>query len=184
MCPNGLNRHLASRLPFSMIFTIVSHSDQRLHLTPLCPHPCPADTFPTIAFLSWRGCTSMGSGYGLPNSRKDCIGSSFSGFPHQPPVVSGTFPLFLKKKKQLFNRIGNKWYPRCVTCCLEWIASRAYPMAQLVKNPPAVWETCLIPGLGRSPRAGNGDPLQYSGEFSPWGRKESDTTEWLPLWCS
>ena len=50
-------------------------------------------------------------------------------------------------------------------------------MAQLVKNPPAVQETCLIPGSGRSPGAGNGDPLQYSGEFSPWGHKESDTTE-------
>ena len=42
-----------------------------------------------------------------------------------------------------------------------------------------------IPGLGRSPGEGNGYPLQYSGEFhgqrslvdySPRGRKESDTT--------
>ena len=44
-----------------------------------------------------------------------------------------------------------------------------------------------IPGLGRSPGEGNGNPLQYSclgnsmGErnlagYSPWGRKESDTT--------
>ena len=29
-----------------------------------------------------------------------------------------------------------------------------------------------IPGLGRSPGEGNGNPLQYS-----WGRTESDTTE-------
>ena len=44
-----------------------------------------------------------------------------------------------------------------------------------------------IPGLGRSPREGNGNPLQYSclenpmdGEgYSPWGRKGSDTTERL-----
>ena len=46
-----------------------------------------------------------------------------------------------------------------------------------------------IPGLGRSPGEGNGNPLQYSclenpmdggamkGCYSPWGRKESDTTE-------
>ena len=45
-----------------------------------------------------------------------------------------------------------------------------------------------IPGLGRSPGEGNGDPLQYSGlenphgwrslvGYSPWGRKESDMTE-------
>ena len=47
-----------------------------------------------------------------------------------------------------------------------------------------------IPGLGRSPGEGNGNPLQYSlpGKFhglrtlvgySPWGRKESDMTERL-----
>ena len=38
----------------------------------------------------------------------------------------------------------------------------------------------LIPGLGRSPGEGKGYPLQYYGEFhglSPWGHKESDTTE-------
>ena len=45
-----------------------------------------------------------------------------------------------------------------------------------------------IPGLGRSPGEGNGNPLQHSclekshGRrsligYSPWGRKESDTTE-------
>ena len=48
----------------------------------------------------------------------------------------------------------------------------------------------LIPGLGRSPRGGHGNPLQYSclenphgqkslAGYSPWGRKESDTTELL-----
>ena len=47
----------------------------------------------------------------------------------------------------------------------------------------------LIPGSGRSPGGGNGNPLRYSGletpmdrslvGHSPWGRKESDTTEQL-----
>ena len=47
----------------------------------------------------------------------------------------------------------------------------------------------LIPGLGRSLGGGHGDPLQYCLEnphgqrslagYSPWGRKESDTTERL-----
>ena len=47
-----------------------------------------------------------------------------------------------------------------------------------------------IPGLGRSPGGGHGNPLQYSclenphgqrslAGYSPWGRKESDKTEWL-----
>ena len=43
-----------------------------------------------------------------------------------------------------------------------------------------------IPGLGRSSGEGNGNPLQYSClensmslvGYSPWGLKESDTTEW------
>ena len=49
----------------------------------------------------------------------------------------------------------------------------------------------LIPELGKSPGEGKGYPLQYSGLensmwnsiplYSPWGRKESDTTEWLSL---
>ena len=34
-----------------------------------------------------------------------------------------------------------------------------------------------IPGLGRSPGEGKGYPLQYSGQYSPWGHQESDTTE-------
>ena len=42
-----------------------------------------------------------------------------------------------------------------------------------------------IPGLGRSPGEAKGYPLQYSGLEnsidSPWGRKESDTTEQLSL---
>ena len=50
-----------------------------------------------------------------------------------------------------------------------------------------------ISGLGRSPAEGNGYPLQYSGLenlfhgqrsltcYSPWGRNESGTTEWLSL---
>ena len=48
----------------------------------------------------------------------------------------------------------------------------------------------LISGLGRSPGGGHGNPLQYPclqnphGQrslvgYSPWGCKESDTTEWL-----
>ena len=49
-----------------------------------------------------------------------------------------------------------------------------------------------VPGSGRSPGGGNGNPLQYSclenpngqrslAGCSPWGCEESDTTEWLTL---
>ena len=42
----------------------------------------------------------------------------------------------------------------------------------------------LIPGSGRSPGEGNGNPLQYcslenSVGYNPWGRKESDTSDRL-----
>ena len=52
--------------------------------------------------------------------------------------------------------------------------------AQLVKNLPAMQETRgSIPGLGRSPGEGNGNPLQSSclenpmdsGAYSLWGHK-------------
>ena len=45
-------------------------------------------------------------------------------------------------------------------------------------------DLALIPGLGRSPEEGKGYPAQYSefrGLHSPWGHKESDTTERLSL---
>ena len=51
----------------------------------------------------------------------------------------------------------------------------------------SVGELCLIPGLGRSPGEGNGNPLQYSCLENPWteepgglqsmGSQESDMTE-------
>ena len=76
-------------------------------------------------------------------------------------------------------------------------------MALVVKNLPAmgfpdgsdgkesacsVGDLVSISGLGRSPGEGHANPLQYSclekfyGHrslvgYSPWGRKESDTTE-------
>ena len=58
-----------------------------------------------------------------------------------------------------------------------------------VKNPPAdagdVRDTGSIPVLGKPPGEGHGNPLQYScwdnqrslAGYSPWGCKESDSTE-------
>ena len=45
------------------------------------------------------------------------------------------------------------------------------PVAQLVKNKPAnSGEVGLIPGSGRSPEEGNGNPLQYSCLGNPMDR--------------
>ena len=60
-------------------------------------------------------------------------------------------------------------------------------VAQPVKNPPAMRETWVpSPGLGRRERLTT--PVFWPGEFhelySPWGHKESDTTETLSLLLS
>ena len=55
---------------------------------------------------------------------------------------------------------------------LQWIGgSKGFPVAQLVKNPPAMWET-WVPSLGRgrSPGRGQGNPLQYSCLENPMDR--------------
>ena len=66
---------------------------------------------------------------------------------------------------------------------------KGFPGGSLVKNPPAnAGDVGSIPGLGRSPGVGNGNPLRYPflensmGQrilegYSSWGRKGSDTTE-------
>ena len=62
--------------------------------------------------------------------------------------------------------------------------------AQTVKTHLQLGDLGLIPGSGRSPRGRHGNPLQRSclensqrqrtlAGYSPWGRKESDTTETL-----
>ena len=68
----------------------------------------------------------------------------------------------------------------------------ASPMVLVVKKPPAnagdLRDVGSVPGSGRSPGEGDGNPLQYfclektvdtRGAWwaSPWGHKESDRTE-------
>jgi len=40
-------------------------------------------------------------------------------------------------------------------------------VSQMVKNPPAMWETLFNIWIGRSPGEGNSYPLQYSGLENP-----------------
>ena len=60
------------------------------------------------------------------------------------------------------------------------------PGSEVKASACNVGDLGLILGSGRSPGEGNGNPLQYSSHgrrslvgYSPWGRKESDTTERL-----
>ena len=55
---------------------------------------------------------------------------------------------------------------------LQWIGgSKGFPVAQLVKNPPAMRET-WVPSLGREVplEEGQGNPLQYSCLENPMDR--------------
>ena len=46
-----------------------------------------------------------------------------------------------------------------------------FPGGSVVKNPPVnAGDTGLIPGLGKSPGVGNGNPLQYSCLENPMDR--------------
>ena len=60
-------------------------------------------------------------------------------------------------------------------------------VAQLVKDPPAMLETFVQSLVGKIPWRRERLPtlVFWPGEFhrlySPWGRKEEDTTEWLSL---
>ena len=68
--------------------------------------------------------------------------------------------------------------------------AEGFPGGTVVKNLSAdagdTRDEAMIPGSGRSSGVGNGNPFQYSclgnpldeePGYSPWGRKESDTTE-------
>ena len=61
-----------------------------------------------------------------------------------------------------------------VTCkSLEYLYLTKGGLAEVVKNPPAnardIRDAGLIPGLGRSPGGGHGNPLQYSCLENPHG---------------
>ena len=75
-------------------------------------------------------------------------------------------------------------------CIYLFMAVLGFPGGSVVKNPPAkAGDTVSIPGLGRSPGEGNGNPLQYSCLENPMDRgawwatvhrvTESDTTKRL-----
>ena len=70
-----------------------------------------------------------------------------------------------------------------------WFLSLGFPDSSVSKESACnAGDLGLIPGLGRSPGGGHGNLLQYSclenshgqrnlAGYSPWGCKESDTTE-------
>ena len=73
----------------------------------------------------------------------------------------------------------------------KYLSQRGFPDGPVGKESTCnAGDLGLIPGLGRSPGGGHGNPLQYSclenphGQrsllgYSPWGPKEADMTERL-----
>ena len=91
--------------------------------------------------------------------------------------------------------MGNKLNPRMKHIGRVFVFW-GFPGGTVVKNPPAsardARDVGSIPGSRRSPGGGHGNPLQYSSlenlhgqrslvGYSPWGRKESDTTKHMVL---
>ena len=81
----------------------------------------------------------------------------------------------------------NKHYEICsVSFVIRKLKIKISLVAKIVKK-----DSSSIPGLGRSPGEGNGNPLQYARleksmdkgawcvTYSPWDFKESDITDWL-----
>ena len=63
------------------------------------------------------------------------------------------------------------------------LCSWASPVAQLIKNPPAMWEIWFDLWVGKMPWRTERLPTlvswpgEFHGLYSPWGRKELDRTE-------
>ena len=106
------------------------------------------------------------------NSFKDLLGFPDSSVGKQSTCSAGDPGSILGLGKSAGEGIG---YP------LQY--SWASLLAQLVKNPPAMRETCIRSlGWERSPGEGKGYPLQYFGlensmDCIVHGVAESDTTE-------
>ena len=92
---------------------------------------------------------------------------------------AGTFLHFIHPKAPVFKKVAHKRY---------LIHIMDFRAGSVVKNLPAsAGDMGLIPGSGRSPGKGNGNPLQLPekkphgqksmANISPWGCKELDMTE-------
>ena len=92
------------------------------------------------------------------------------------------------------HRVGHDWsdLASAAASAGEWSKSKGFfPGGSDCKESSCnAGDLGSIPGLGRSPGEGNGNPLRYSclenpheqrslTGYSPWGCKELDRTEWL-----
>ena len=99
-----------------------------------------------------------------------------------PPATQETPVRFLSKE----DLLEKGWLPTPVVWGFPCGSAGKESSKESARN---VGDLGSIPELGRFPGEGKDYPLQYSGlgnsmDCSPWGRKESDTTERLSLHLS
>ena len=107
-------------------------------------------------------------------------------------IASHLMAYFLSPLCSFFFLISYVILEKMLIFCVHLHILWAPQVVLVVKNPPAKTGDTraegLIPGSGRSPGERHGNPLEYSclenphgqrslGGYSPWGFKESDTTE-------
>ena len=95
----------------------------------------------------------------------------FANVHNQPRLISFASP------EVLFLKVLSFHQHMCVINMNNWgvlLTYGGFPGGSVVKNPSAnagdVWDVGLMPGSGRSPREGNGNPLQYSLLENPMDR--------------
>ena len=103
-------------------------------------------------------------------------------------MMTRYFILFIEKNNAITILGKMCFIERIIFQSFQWMG---FPGGSDSKESACnVGDLSLIPGFGRSPGGGHGNPLQCSclekphGQkslvgYSPWGCKELDTTEWL-----
>ena len=75
---------------------------------------------------------------------------------------------------QTMSLAQTSWRPMCTISTVHHFQC-CFPGGSAVKNPPSnagdTGDVSWIPGWGRSPRGGNGNPLQYSCLGNPMDRR-------------
>ena len=78
----------------------------------------------------------------------------------------------VNQRTQGLRDCGKSWRNKIILCLVETILG--FQVVLVVKNPPAeardIRHAGRIPGSGRSPRGGHGNPLQYSCLGNPMDR--------------
>ena len=158
----------------------------------VCPNSCPLSQWyhPTIlsSIIPFSSCLQSFPAPGsFPMSPIAApILSHFTSSFFLVSLVQSSFLVFLA---YMWNKVPLKTHFPRSSIPLFVSHLQTFSGGSVVKESPCnAGDPGLIPGLGRAPGEGHGNPLQYSclenpmdrwslAGYSPWGHKELDTTE-------